>query len=202
MSIRVWAAYALTEFLLSLVPGPAVLFVASQGTQNGARHGALGAAGVVAGNSAYFALSALGLGAVLLASASVFNVMRFIGVAYLAFLGVRLIFAKQGTACDTRAPSGNAFVRGAITQLANPKAILFFTVVLPPFVSPGHGAALQFAVLGVTSIVVEFPVLVVYAWLGSRLRHLVTGRHAWWRDRAAGALLVGTGARLAFLRAV
>ena len=162
------------------------------------------ALGVVVGNSVYFGLSALGLGSLLAASATVFGVLRWLGVAYLVFLGSRLIFRKQSTtqSANEQPPKGSAFVRGVVTQLANPKALVYFTVVLPPFVQPGRGAAMQFAILGATSIVVEYPVLVAYAWVASRVRRVMSRRTTRWRDRFAGALLVGTGARLALSRSV
>jgi threonine/homoserine/homoserine lactone efflux protein len=201
MTIQLWAAYALTELTLSLMPGPAVLFVASQGTQSGARGGMVAALGVVVGNSVYFGLSALGLGSLLLASATVFGVLRWVGVAYLVLLGARLILRKESmTPAADAPPTGSAFARGMVTQLANPKALVFFTAVLPPFVTPGRGAAMQFAILGTTSIVVEYPVLVLYAWVAGRVRCVVSRRMTRWRDRFAGALLVSTGARLALSR--
>jgi len=195
--MKLWAAYALTELALSFVPGPAVLFVASQGTLGGARRGTSAALGVVTGNSVYFALSALGLGSLLVASVRVFEVLRLIGVGYLVFLGLRLLFRRNAGARTEREPArGNSFARGLLTQLANPKALIFFTVVLPPFVSLGRGATTQFLVLGVTSALVEFPVLTLYAWIAGRMRHVMSTRTGW-RDRIAGSLLVGTGARLA-----
>jgi len=200
--MRLYLAYALTELALSFVPGPAVFFVASQGTLGGARRGTLGALGIVVGNSVYFALSALGLGSLIVASSTAFGVLRWVGVAYLTLIGLRLVLRRNTLTPDPKQPpSGNAFVRGVVTQLANPKALIYFTVVLPPFVSSSRGTMLQFVVLGVTSALIEFPVLTFYGWIAGRMRTAI-GRRPRGRDRIAGALLIGTGARLALVRSL
>jgi len=198
--------FAGTEFVLSLTPGPAVLLVISQGLRAGAKASLLGTLGIIAGNAIYFTVSALGLGALLMTSAVLFYAIKWVGAAYLITLGAKMI--RESLQARFQAPServGEArhrwFRQGLLTQLANPKAIVFFTALLPQFIDPQSGPALQLLVLGVISVFVEFPILVGYGVLahqgGHWLRH---GRAAQWIDRLAGAFLIGAGIRLVLVR--
>ena len=95
MSIRLLFIFAITEFLLCLTPGPAVLLVISQAVKNGFQSSLKGAAGILAGNGIYFVLSALGLGALLMSSATLFQIIKWVGAAYLVFSGLRMLPAKE-----------------------------------------------------------------------------------------------------------
>ena len=194
--------FAATELVLCLIPGPAVLLVISQAVRRGRRSSLRGAIGILTGNSIYFALSAAGLGALLIASRQVFEVLRWAGAAYLVFMGAKMIFARGGALegeVETRA-GVRSFAQGLLTQLANPKAIVFFTALLPQFIDPRAGrVALQFVVLGVISVFIELPVLIMYGWLADRGRELY-GRHGRIFERIAGGLLVAAGLKLAATR--
>jgi homoserine/homoserine lactone efflux protein len=197
--------FAGTEFVLSLTPGPAVLLVMSQGLRVGAKASFLGALGIIAGNAIYFAVSALGLGALIMTSAVLFYAIKWAGAAYLIYLGVNLIRASRRARCQM--PSEMTVLRhrwfrqGLLTQLANPKAIVYFTALLPQFIDPQSGPALQLVVLGVTSVLIELPILVAYGVLahqgGQLLRHR---RAARWMDRLAGTFLIGAGVKLALVK--
>lgn len=195
--------FAATELLLSLTPGPAVLLVISQGIRRGFRSSTRGAAGILTGNAIYFALCAAGLGALLLASKRVFDLLQIAGAAYLALLGLKMLLLP-GRVEDrvevTEVRGAGSFVQGLFTQLANPKAIVFFTALLPQFVDPARPVAMQFIVLGVISIVVELPVLLLYGYAADRGRARY-GRHAPLFQRLAGACLIAAGAKLAAMRA-
>jgi homoserine/homoserine lactone efflux protein len=199
MSITTVLLFAGMELVLCLVPGPAVLLVVSQAMQRGFRPSLRGAAGILAGNTLYFALSAAGLGALLVASRPVFEALRWFGAAYLVFLGLRMIVrASQSSAAPPTRALG-PFAQGLVTQLANPKAIVFFTALLPQFIDPHGPVLLQFLVLGVVSIVIELPVLAAYAFAADRGR-AAYGRHARAFERIAGACLIAAGAKLAAMR--
>lgn len=193
--------FAATEFLLSLTPGPAVLLVVSQGMRRGFRMSTRGTLGVLTGNAIYFALSATGLGALLIASKPVFDAIQIAGAAYLALLGLRMLI-KPSRAAENEIPhvaGTGSFLQGLLTQLANPKAIVFFTALLPQFVDPTQPVALQLLILGVISILVELPVLLTYGYVADRGR-AIYGRHATWIERLAGACLIAAGAKLAAMR--
>jgi homoserine/homoserine lactone efflux protein len=193
--------FVLTEFAMALSPGPAVLLIMSQGARHGVRGSAAGAVGIELGNTLWFLLSAVGLTALLLASATAFQVVKWVGAAYLLYLGVRLLLSKgEAPVADPGkpAPHGALVMQGFITQMGNPKAMIFFGALLPQFVDPQGDVVLQFSVFALLTIVTEYPVLLMYGWLAHRGRQLAGGANALrWFDRVAGACLIGAGARLA-----
>jgi homoserine/homoserine lactone efflux protein len=193
--------FAATELLLSLTPGPAVLLVVSQGIRRGFPSSTRGAAGILTGNAIYFALSAAGLGALLLASKRVFDILQIAGAAYLALLGLKMLIKPSRVETQVTEEVGHAgsFVQGLVTQLANPKAIVFFTALLPQFVDPTRAVAMQLIILGVISILVELPVLLLYGFAADRGRARY-GKHAPLFERLAGACLIAAGAKLAAMR--
>jgi threonine/homoserine/homoserine lactone efflux protein len=192
--------FAAMELVLCLTPGPAVLTVVSQAVQKGFRRSMGGAAGILTGNTIYFALSAAGLGALLVASRTVFEVIKYCGAGYLVLLGVKMVFVAPPPQTDG-APreTGRPFLEGLVVQLANPKAIVFFTALLPQFIDPHGPVTLQFAVLGLVSILIELPVLAMYALVADRGR-VVYARHSRVIERIAGGCLVAAGAKLAATR--
>lgn len=193
--------FAATELLLSMTPGPAVLLVISQGIRRGYASSQRGAAGILAGNAIYFALSAMGLGALLIASKRVFDVLQILGAAYLILIGLRMLIrpAKLEEQSVQEVGSSGSFLQGLLTQLSNPKAIVFFTALLPQFIDPARPIAMQLLILGVISIVVELPVLLLYGYAADRGRARY-GKHARLFERLAGACLLGAGAKLASMR--
>jgi threonine/homoserine/homoserine lactone efflux protein len=204
MSIEIILIFAATEFLLSLAPGPAVLLVVGQGMRAGFSSSVKGSLGILTGNAVYFALSAFGLGAVLLASAKMFTIIKYAGVAYLVYLGVQMILTKTEPEEDMLIQqirpnkSFKLFSQGLITQLSNPKAVVFFTALLPQFVTPANGnITAQFLTLGVVSIAIELPILLLYGWLAERGQKLLPTRWVTLPDRIGGAFLVATGITLA-----
>lgn len=207
MALEIVLVFAITEFLLSLTPGPAVLLVISQGMRYGFAPSIRGALGILSGNAIYFVLSALGLGAILIASATLFLAIKWLGAAYLIYLGVKMLLTRGGVeerdtpaiAISRRAMQ--LFSQGLLTQLANPKALVFFTALLPQFVSASGNVFEQFLCLGVVSIAVEGPVLLAYGWLAERgQRRLPSGRLAALPDRVAGGFLIGAGVGLALIK--
>jgi threonine/homoserine/homoserine lactone efflux protein len=173
MTFETWLAFATLELVLCLTPGPAVVLVLSQAVAFGTAASLFAALGILAANGLYFALSGTGLSAVLLASATAFAVLRWAGIGYLVVTGVRLLRERpddlrlvEGTAESERPLS--LFARGFLLQVANPKALVFFTALLPPFLSPERALLPQVLVLGVTSVVLEFVVLLGYGAAAAR----------------------------------
>jgi len=202
MSLRLLVLFALTELLLSLTPGPAVLLVISQGIRRGFSPSISSALGILTGNAIYFVLSAIGLGVLLNASAPLFEVIRWVGAAYLIITGLRILLStfrqpktdSDGNVAKEAVNRPQAFAYGLLTQLLNPKAIVFFTALLPQFVSTEANLPMQFGVLAVTSIAVEFLVLALYGYFADKSRVLIAkGRYASWSDRIAGTCLIGVG---------
>jgi len=203
MTIETWALFCATEAVLSFIPGPAVLYVISTSITHGSRAGLVASTSILAANAVYFVLSAMGLGAVLLASRHVFMGIKWIGAAYLVYLGLRMLFSRTPMAPESgHAPKPAAhtgvFWNGFLTQIANPKAIIFFAALLPQFINPDQSAAWQIAILGTSSVTVEFIVLAVYvATCRAARQWLQDPRYNSWLVRVAGLLLMIAGARLA-----
>ncbi|MGH8174383.1 MAG: LysE family translocator [Rhodanobacteraceae bacterium] len=204
MNPHLWLAFLITATVMACVPGPAVLYVAGQGMRHGARKAVAANLGILSGNAVWFAASALGLATLIAVAAPLFIVLKWLGVAYLAWLGLcawrDAILNSGALKVPQPAPAGARMWRqGVLLQLANPKAILFFTALLPQFIEPAHAIAPQVFVLAVTSIVSEFFVLAAYAWLAARGGALLLARPRLVRvsDAAAGTCLIGAGIGLA-----
>jgi homoserine/homoserine lactone efflux protein len=195
MNLTTWWIFVCMEAVLCLTPGPAVLFVLSSALNKGARKTVFSILGILAANTVYFALSATGIGALLLSS-KLFLAVKWAGAAYLVVLGLRLLMDHKGV---DQAPafvdhkSHHLFFDGFTLQISNPKAIIFFVALLPQFLNPHAAVVPQIVILGATSATIEFFVLLGYAMVGSAL----TPRYARWTNRVAGGLLIGAGAGLA-----
>ena len=206
MTWQIWSAFVLVETALCLTPGPAVLLVLSQALSRGAQKAVWSITGILAANTVYFILSATGVGAILLASYDLFFAIKWIGAAYLIWLGVTAFLGKS-KALSIRVgdpkpvAGGRLFLNGFILQMANPKVIVFFTALVPQFINPHAAFVPQVAILAVTSVTIEFFVQVSYAVLAGRAAHLAAQpRFARITDRVAGSLLIGAGLGMAALR--
>lgn len=212
MALESLALFALTEFLLVLSPGPAVLFVVAISMRQGPAPGFAASAGVVAGTAFYFALSALGVGALIVASHTLFLIVKWVGAAYLIVLGARLLWPlavrlwrREGLPAHDLPPappmSGpRAFWKGFAVQLANPKTLMFFVALFPQFIDPAGNVALQFMLMGLVSAAIEMPVLMAYTLVSAASARWLAARATMIFEGAAGALLMGIGGALALAR--
>jgi homoserine/homoserine lactone efflux protein len=206
VTLKVWVAFVVLETVLCLTPGPAVLYVVSTSLARGARAGLGGALGIVACNTFYFLLSALGVAAVILASNRLFSALKWLGAAYLVWLGIRMLFARASPPVRSEQPKSgaalSALVRGFVVQASNPKALAFFVALLPQFIDVHASVPAQVAILAVTSVVIEYVVQAGYVWVATRAGALAGLGWTTWLTRVAGGLLVAAGARLAIARTV
>lgn len=206
MSWGIWALFAVTETALCFTPGPAVLLVLSQGLARGTTSSIWSNLGILAGNTMYFVLSGTGLGAALLASYELFSVIRWVGAAYLIWLGITAFIGKSPVFSVSRAHAaparrGRIFMNGFVLQASNPKALVFFTALLPQFIDPHVSVLTQVTILAVTSVLIEFFVLLAYGALAGRLTELAKRpRFARLANRIAGSMLIGAGIGMARLR--
>ena len=197
-------------WLLNLTPGPDVLYIVSHSLRSGGRAGIVAGLGITAGCFVHIAAAAVGVGALLAASAAAFNVLKWLGAAYLLFIGLRLLFARAGGSPLARAAEQvgrhepaelrRVFLGGFWTNVLNPKVALFFLAFVPQFIAPGtQNTALVFVLLGVLFNLNAIPVNVGWAlaaaWMARRVGAVQRGMQ--WLDRAAGVLFIGFGLRLA-----
>lgn len=201
MSLEAWVAFCVTETVLCFTPGPAVLLVVSVALGRGLRPSLGASLGILTANALYFALSATGVAATLLASRELFLILKWCGAAYLIWLGLRMAFLRRrGEPNPQPPPLSRSFVRGFVVQGANPKALVFFVALLPQFIDPAASMPRQLAILGVSSVAIEFVALGAFALGAVRTRHLAGARIAGMLERVGGGLLIAAGARLAAIR--
>jgi threonine/homoserine/homoserine lactone efflux protein len=201
--------YVVAVFVAMIAPGPDMLFILATGARGGPRVGLLATLGVMTSEVVQIAAVAAGLAALFASAPTAFLVLRLCGAGYLLFLGVQALrSARRGGPLespheDAAATGGYAYVRGALTNLANPKSVTFVVALLPQFVDRGLGhVPLQFAVLG--AIFIGFDALIdgtvglmagrIGSWLSRRRRaHQAL-------DAGAGTIMVALAARLAVER--
>src|SRR5580698_3701158 len=204
MTFKTWLLFLVMETALSLSPGPAVFYTVSQGVRGALRRTLPAAAGILTANGIYFALSATSLGAIIAASARFFTIAKWLGAAYLIFLGIKALRSAHSMHAVALGgqPTGKqrdlrGVYLGALTlQLANPKALLFFLALLPQFIDPSLPVVPQMFILAATSMVPEFCILTSYGWLAHRAAHSaakfgVSGNVNRWLARIEGAGLLG-----------
>lgn len=179
MTFKSWLLFLVMETALSLSPGPAVFYVVSQGARGALRRSAPAALGIIGANAIYFSLSATSLGAIIAASARFFTIAKWVGAAYLIYLGVKALRSAGsshavdlGISLPAEKGDRRRVFLGALTlQLANPKALLFFLALLPQFIDPTRAVVPQMLILAATSMLPEFCILLGYGWLAHRALH-------------------------------
>lgn len=205
MPLELWAVYAAAAVGLSLTPGPNGLLVLSHGARFGAVRTVFTALGGIVGFTVLVAASLGGMGALLAASETAFTVAKWIGGAYLVYLGVQLWRAPAVNLCAAttqsaehaaQAEPARLFAQGFLVAVSNPKALIFFAAFLPQFMVPGASYWEQLAALGGTFAVVEFLYELALAGTAQRIAPWLT-RHGRWFNRIAGGMFVGVGGLLA-----
>src|ERR1700736_1126585 len=191
--------YIALDVVLCFIPGPAVMAVIGASLSRGCS-GLATACGILTGNFIYFVISALGIASVILASHSVFVVIKWCGAGYLAYLGIRALMTSVADAQQPMISSDphrltRGWASGTITQLAKPKALLFFAAIVPQFIDPRPTVALQIAILGIAGIAIEFVVLSIYIAAADRIRRRSIAPAARiWAERVGGVFMLGVAA--------
>ena len=202
MSLGLYGAFVAATAILMLIPGPNVALIVANSIAHGARYGLLTVAGTTAAMVVQLGVTALGMTALLGDLARAFEILRWIGVGYLFWLGFNAWRAPAAdltkTAPQPRSPRA-IFLRGFLVSLTNPKTLLFYAAFFPQFIDPGAGFAPQIALLAGTFLAVAMIVDGGWAVLAARFRGLlaVNGRL---RNRLTGGLLMGAGLGLALAR--
>jgi threonine/homoserine/homoserine lactone efflux protein len=200
--------FVLCALLLNITPGPDTLYIVGRSSSQGLRAGAFAALGIGANALVHVSAAALGLSAILAASATAFTVVKFVGAAYLLWVGVGLI-RSAGAGQSTEAVIDNrglrmrgVFLQGFLTNVLNPKVALFFLAFLPQFVATDASSKpLAFLLLGVIFDFNGTLWNLFVAWSASRLSRSAPGAaFKAWFNRCVGCLFIGVGIRLALDR--
>jgi threonine/homoserine/homoserine lactone efflux protein len=198
------AAFVATVFLISVVPGPDVVFVVASGLRDGRRGGVAAALGVTGGMAVHTLAAALGLSALVRSSATAFEAVRLAGAGYLVWLGVHALRSQGRTSAPTagdsaRRSSSQIARQAALTNLLNPKVIVFFLAFLPQFVDRGRGeVAAQILLLGVVFTLVGLTTDLAYGVLAGTVRRafVSSARLSRRLERLVGVIYLGLAARL------
>jgi threonine/homoserine/homoserine lactone efflux protein len=206
MPLDLYLSYLVAALIVIAAPGPDSLNSLAIGIARGRREGVAYALGVGVGCLTHTIWAMLGISAIVAASATLFNAIKWIGVAYLVWLGVQSLRSKGSIAAMGNVPQrGNAaqrFRQGVLTNALNPKVMLFFLAFLPQFVDPQRGAAViwQLGLMGLTFTVITALAYSALAWsagsVGARL--VKQPRIALWLERATGIVFIAMAARLAY----
>lgn len=205
ISLETWLAFVVASTVLVVIPGPTITLVISYALAHGKRSAWATVPGVALGDFTALALSLAGLGALLAASATLFTALKFVGAAYLVYLGVKLWRAPVSEiAVDAATPpaaSRSILLHLYIVTALNPKGILFFLAFLPQFLRTDAPAAPQVAILGATFLVIATINAALYALLAGQVQGWLRGvgaRRA--LNRFSGAMLVALGGAMALAR--
>jgi threonine/homoserine/homoserine lactone efflux protein len=199
--------------LLNLTPGPDVLYIVTQALRHGLRAGLVAALGITGGCFVHIFAAAVGVSALMLASATAFTVLKWLGAAYLVYVGVRMVFSRaqatlglDATEHWAKHPANRQelttiFMRGFWTNALNPKVALFFLAFLPQFIAPTvEHKPLAFLLLGLlfnfNAVWVNLGWACAAVWLARKAGGLQAQLH--WLDRVAGTLFIAFGLKLAF----
>ena len=206
-----FALFFAASLLLAVTPGPGIFYVAARTLAGGRVEGVASSFGTGLGGMVHVLAGSVGVSALVLASAELFTVLKLLGAAYLAWLGLRTILAARKDALAAAAgqagapPIGlrRAFREGVMVEALNPKTAAFFLAFVPQFVDPASGSvALQFAVLGVVSVALNTLADVVVAYAAGGVRAGMTKRPSLVRRlrEASGAAMIALGLGLLFAR--
>src|SRR6266550_4461121 len=187
--------------VLAVTPGPGIFYVLARSLAGGKREGIQSSLGTFIGGLFHVIAAALGISAILAASAVAFHTVKYAGAAYLVFLGIRMIRSRNEAMPEkTEAPRGGAFRQGIFTEALNPKTALFFLSFIPQFIAPERGHVfLQFATLGILSVSLNTAADLLVVSLATpferKLKSSATFRR---RQRTASGLgMIGLGAYVA-----
>ncbi|WLD99847.1 LysE family translocator [Agrobacterium leguminum] len=200
-------AFAVVAFIGIATPGPTVLLALANGSRFGIPRAMIGMAGAVLSDFVLIGAVALGLGALLAASEFWFGVVKWVGVCYLAFLGVMLLRSRgtldgalQSAEASNAASARSIFLKSFLVAATNPKGYLFFSAFLPQFIDPSAPQLQQYAALALIFAGIDFIVMFGYALFGSQAVRLLRKSGALWLDRICGGALLTLAASLAFYR--
>ncbi len=208
MALGTLLLFAVVALIAIATPGPTVLLALANGSRYGVRRALPGMVGAVASDFVLVGAVALGLGTLLAASEFWFSVVKWVGAAYLAWLGLRLLRSQGGldlAAASGTKPAGAATPRGIFAKsflvaVTNPKGYLFCSALLPQFIDPTAPQWPQYLCIALVFAGLDFAVMLAYALIGARAVRLLKRNAVLWLDRCCGGALLALAGSLAFYR--
>lgn len=207
--LNYWLVFVCAAVMLTISPGPDLLYILSRTIAQGRRIGAASSAGVCTGSIVHVLGAAFGLSAILAASALAFGIVKYVGALYLFYLGIQALRSHgsatafaEGTETP-RVTAWQAFRQGMLIDALNPKAAIFFLAFLPQFVRPQHGnTAVQLVTLGLLVILIAFPIELLFVQAAAQTTRFFrrSPKATVWLDRALGGIFISLGLRLALLQ--
>jgi len=204
MAIEHFWVFALAALLLNLTPGNDMLYVAARSTSQGIKAGIISSLGIMAGCMVHILAAVIGLSAIIAQSALAFNIIKYVGAAYLVYLGIRSIISRKKTFDVKNKMQQQSYTRifwqGVLTNVLNPKVALFFLAFLPQFINvESRHTALQILFLGtwfnVGGTLVNIMVAILFGKIGTWLSQ--SPRFIQWQERITGAMLIALGIKVA-----
>ena len=207
MDLSVWITYLIATIILSLSPGPGVFSSISSGLHHGFRLGLWNGVGMQVANVFMVIVVAFGLGTILLASETLFTAVKWLGVAYLIYLGIVTWRAAPRGFEEDRDDNAHTprevFMRGFWVNATNPKGIIFFAAILPQFIDVARPQLAQYAILASTTFAVDLVVMMGYTALAAKVLRLMRDpKQLRWVNRGIGGAFVAAGVALASFRRV
>lgn len=203
MSLHIWCLFCGITAISVLSPGPAVLLSVTNSLQKGMKASLFSSLGNITGIFLVSGAAVLGVGAVLKTSVVLFGLFKTCGAVYLIYLGLRQWLARpvqvnphadHGAATAVRTGISRYYIQGVLVALSNPKAILFFTALLPQFMDVAQPVLPQFLILTITFMAFSFSALIFWAWGAHRFKtRVVRGRGLVWMNRISGSVFIGFG---------
>ena len=195
--------FFVTTFVVVLSPGPAVIMVTGESASNGFKRSFWVILGIAVANALFFVLSAMGIVTLILASDVLFSIIKWAGVAYLLYLGVTALFSAGGPLNieadkQTKSKIHLTFLKGFVLEISNPKALLYFSALLPQFIDITRPIALQATLLGGTTFILDLVCYGFYTYLGWKsssvgLKPIVVKII----NKTAGTMLIFAGIKMA-----
>ena len=195
-----WKLYVVTVLVLMSTPGPSHLLMLSNSASNGFKRSLSTAAGDLTANFLQMLAAGLGLAAVLATASGAFTIVKWLGVGYLVYLGLRMIVraGRDGNGSARYRPTTlrTLWLQGFVTSAANPKAVVFFAALFPQFISPDQPFVTQFAVLSLTYIAIDGLFLSAYGAGADRISRRFRGSAIVWIERAGGVFMLAAAVLL------
>lgn len=207
MNLTTLLVFALVALVAIATPGPTVLLALANGSRYGVRRSVPGMLGAVASDFVLVGAVALGLGALLAASEFWFSVVKWLGAAYLAWLGIRLLRSQGGLnlsqagATDGKGNTPRSiFTKSFLVAVTNPKGYLFCSALLPQFIDASAPQWPQYTAIALVFAGLDFSIMMAYAIVGAKAVQLLRRRAVLWLDRCCGGALLALAGSLAFYR--